>query len=123
MTQICGVYSQLLQLFPRGQLTQVVKQHQAEFGAKGFTCWEQFMAMLFGQVTHLTSPREVCLGAGRVRIAAETSGHQHSAEEIGSGLCQRQTSHGTLQGDIHVVTGKVPSRDGYAQSPQVSFQE
>jgi hypothetical protein len=62
MTQVCSVYSQLLQLFPRGQFAQVVKQHQAEFNAKGFTCWEQFVAMLFCQVAHLNSLREVCLG-------------------------------------------------------------
>ena len=62
MTQVCSVYSQLLQLFPRGQFAQVVKQHQAEFKAKGFTCWEQFVAMLFCQVAHLNSLREVCLG-------------------------------------------------------------
>jgi hypothetical protein len=62
MTQVCSVYSQLLQLFPRGQFANVVKQHHAEFSAKGFTCWEQFVAMLFCQVAHLNSLREVCLG-------------------------------------------------------------
>jgi hypothetical protein len=56
------VYSQLLQLFPRGQFAQLVKHHQAEFNAKGFTCWEQFVAMLFCQVAHLNSLREVCMG-------------------------------------------------------------
>jgi len=62
MTQVCSVYSQLLQLFSRGQFAQAVKQHQAEFNAKGFTCWEQFVAMLFCQVAHLNSLREVCMG-------------------------------------------------------------
>jgi len=60
--QVCSVYSQLLQLFPRGQFANAVKQHQAEFSAKGFACWEQFVAMLFCQVAHLNSLREVCLG-------------------------------------------------------------
>jgi Domain of unknown function (DUF4372) len=62
MTQVCSVYSQLLQLFPRGQFANAVKQHQAEFSAKEFTCWEQFVAMLVCQVAHLNSLREVCLG-------------------------------------------------------------
>jgi hypothetical protein len=47
MTPVRSLYSQLLQLFPRGQFAQAVKQHQAEFYSKGFTCWEQFVAMLF----------------------------------------------------------------------------
>ena len=62
MTPVFSVYSQLLQLFPRGQFAQVVKQHQAEFNAKGFTFGKQFVAMSFCQVAHLNSLREVCLG-------------------------------------------------------------
>jgi hypothetical protein len=52
----------LLQLIPRGQFNQAVKQHKAERAAKGFTCWGQFVAMLFCQVAHMNSLREVCLG-------------------------------------------------------------
>ena len=62
MTPVCSVYSQLLQLFSRGQFAKAVEQHQAERNAKGFTCWSQFVAMLFCQVAHLSSLREVCMG-------------------------------------------------------------
>jgi hypothetical protein len=56
------VFSQLLQLFPRGDFARAVKQHSAEKNAKGFTCWGQFVAMLFCQVAQLKSLREVCMG-------------------------------------------------------------
>lgn len=62
MTPVCSVFSQLLQLFPRGEFARAVKQHAAERNAKGFTCWGQFVAMLFCQVAQLKSLREVCLG-------------------------------------------------------------
>ena len=62
MIQVCSVFSQLLQLFPRGEFARAVKAHQAERNAKGFTCWGQFVAMLFCQVAHLKSLREVCMG-------------------------------------------------------------
>lgn len=62
MTQVCSVFSQLLQLFSRGEFARAVKQHSAERNAKGFTCWGQFVAMLFCQVAHLKSLREVCMG-------------------------------------------------------------
>ena len=62
MTQVCSVFSQLLQLFSRGEFERAVKQHSAERHAKGFTCWGQFVAMLFCQVAQLKSLREVCLG-------------------------------------------------------------
>jgi len=56
------VFSQLLQLFSRGEFSRAVKQHSAERNAKGFTCWGQFVAMLFCQVAQLRSLREVCMG-------------------------------------------------------------
>jgi hypothetical protein len=62
MVQVCSVYSQLLQLFSRGQFARAVKQHHAEHNAKGFSSWEQFVAMLFCQLAHLSSLREVCMG-------------------------------------------------------------
>jgi hypothetical protein len=62
MTPVSSIFSQLLQLIPRGQFNQAVKQHKAERAAKGFTCWGQFVAMLFCQVAHMNSLREVCLG-------------------------------------------------------------
>jgi hypothetical protein len=62
MTQVCSVFSQLLQLFPHREFAGAVKQHKAERHAKGFTCWGQFVAMLFCQVAQLKSLREVCMG-------------------------------------------------------------
>ena len=35
MLQVCSVYSQLLQLFSRGEFARAVKHHQAERNAKG----------------------------------------------------------------------------------------
>jgi hypothetical protein len=64
MTQVCSVFSQLLQLFSRGEFAQAVKEHKAERNAKGFTCWGQFVAMFFCQVAQLKSLREVCMGLG-----------------------------------------------------------
>ncbi len=62
MSQVCSVFSQLLQLFSRGEFARAVKQHGAERHAKGFSCWGQFVAMLFCQVAQMKSLREVCLG-------------------------------------------------------------
>jgi hypothetical protein len=62
VTQVCSVFSQLLQLFSRGEFARAVKKHSAERNAKGFTCWGQFVAMLFCQVAQMKSLREVCMG-------------------------------------------------------------
>jgi len=39
-----------------------VKKHNAERAAKGFTCWTQFVAMLFCQLGRADSLRDICNG-------------------------------------------------------------
>lgn len=62
MTRFSSIFSQLLQLFPRLEFEQAVKKHNAEHGAKGFTCWGQFVAMQFCQFGRAHSLREICGG-------------------------------------------------------------
>lgn len=62
MTRFSSIFSQLLQLFPRVEFEQAVKKHKADKGAKGFTCWGQFVAMLFCQLGRAHSLREICGG-------------------------------------------------------------
>jgi hypothetical protein len=60
MARVCSIFSQLLQLFPRLEFEALVRQHQAERHARGFTCWGQFVAMLFCQLGPAQSLREIC---------------------------------------------------------------
>ena len=52
MVQAASLFNQLLQHFPRTEFGSLVKKHQAERAAKGFTCWTQFVAMTFCQLAH-----------------------------------------------------------------------
>lgn len=62
MNRVCSIFSQLLQLFPRAEFEQAVKQHRAERHARGFTCWGQFVAMLFCQLGRAHSLTEITQG-------------------------------------------------------------
>ena len=62
MNRVCSIFAQLLQLFPRAQFQQAVRFHLAEHHARGFTCWGQFVAMLFCQLGQSKSLREICNG-------------------------------------------------------------
>lgn len=62
MNRVCSIFSQLLQLFPRAEFQHAVKDHKAERHARGFTCWGQFVAMLFCQLGRAQSLREICGG-------------------------------------------------------------
>src|SRR3989454_12317188 len=58
----CSMFSQLLKLFPRTEFQALVKRTYAERHARGFTCWGQFVAMLFCQLGRAHSLREICGG-------------------------------------------------------------
>jgi hypothetical protein len=62
MTRFCSIFSQLLQLFPRTDFQRAVVATNAERHARGFTCWGQFVAMLFCQLGRAHSLREICGG-------------------------------------------------------------
>lgn len=62
MNRVCSIFAQLLQLFPREQFQRAVVKHQAERHARGFSCWGQFVAMLFCQLGGARSLREICNG-------------------------------------------------------------
>jgi Domain of unknown function (DUF4372)/Transposase DDE domain len=62
MVQVASLFNQLLHHFPRLEFAALVKKHRAERAAKGFDCWTQFVAMLFCQLGHADSLREICNG-------------------------------------------------------------
>ena len=62
IVQTASLFNQLLQQFPRTEFGALVKKHSAERGAKGFSCWTQLVSMLFCQLAHADSLREICNG-------------------------------------------------------------
>jgi len=56
------MFSQILQLFPRSDFQLLVKETRAERHARGFSCWGQFVSMLFCQLGRAHSLREICHG-------------------------------------------------------------
>ena len=62
MIRVASLFSQLLHHFPRTEFAALVKEHGAERRAKGFSCWTQFVAMLFCHLARADSLREICHG-------------------------------------------------------------
>src|SRR6266540_3808759 len=55
-------FAHVLSLIDRHAFAAAVRRHRAEHGAKGFACWDQFVAMLFCQMGAAHSLREICGG-------------------------------------------------------------
>jgi len=59
------VFSQLLDHLPRHTFRRLVKRYRGDYRVRSFTCWDQFLAMIFAQLTYRESLRDIeaCLGA------------------------------------------------------------
>src|SRR5512140_46876 len=57
-----SLFAQILQIIPRADFESLVRETGAERDAKGFTCWAQFVAMLFCQLGQARSLREISDG-------------------------------------------------------------
>jgi len=62
MRKYNSLFSQLLGFFSRNEFHRMVNEHQAEYKAKGFSCWQQFVAMLFCQLGRANSLNEITKG-------------------------------------------------------------
>jgi len=55
------VFTQLMPLVCRYEFNKCVKQYCGNYRIKSFSCWDQFLAMSFGQITHRESLRDIVL--------------------------------------------------------------
>jgi hypothetical protein len=62
MNKFTSIFSQLLRLFTRIDFEKAVKETKAEYKAKGFTSWGQFVSMLFCQLGRAHTLREITNG-------------------------------------------------------------
>jgi Domain of unknown function (DUF4372)/Transposase DDE domain len=62
LNRVCSIFSQLLQLVPRPEFEARVQEHKAERHARGFSSWSHFISMLFCQLGHAQSLREITGG-------------------------------------------------------------
>ena len=62
MNRFCSMFSQILKVFPRLEFEAAVKNARAERHARGFSSWDQFVAMIFCQLGRAHSLREICGG-------------------------------------------------------------
>ena len=62
MVKTASLFSQLLEQIPRNEFAALAKKYKAERHARGFNCWTQLVGMLFCQLAHADSLREICNG-------------------------------------------------------------
>lgn len=61
MNQGKYVFSQIVSLISHKQFQTLVRRHKGEYKVKDFSCWKQFLCMVFGQLTHRESLSDTIL--------------------------------------------------------------
>lgn len=59
MSTFCSLFRQILNIIPRAQFEQLTHAHRSERHARGFTSWQQTVAMLFCHLGRAQSLREI----------------------------------------------------------------
>jgi hypothetical protein len=62
MLKVASLFSQVLHQFPRTEFASLVKKHNTELNAKGFTTWGHFVSMLFCHLAQADSLRGIANG-------------------------------------------------------------
>ncbi len=65
MNQGRTVFSQLISFLPDREFRRCVERYQGDLRLRGFSCWAQYLAMAFAQLTYRESLRDIeaCLGS------------------------------------------------------------
>ena len=61
MNQDKYIFSQLTDFLPYEEFKCVVKKHEGNKGVRDFTCWNQLLMMMFGQLSNCDSMRDLCI--------------------------------------------------------------
>jgi IS4 transposase len=107
-------FGELMKGIPRGMFERLVKKHQADKYSKGFRCWDQFAAMLYGQVTGSQSLRELelsfnsheghhyHLGARAIRRSTLADANNKRNVALYESLCQHllQRARGQVKNQV-----------------------
>ena len=72
MPSFCNLFQQIVSIIPRGRFEQLARKHRSEYHARGFTSWQQFIAMMFCHLARAQSLREIEHG---LRAAAGKLSH------------------------------------------------
>ena len=59
MNRFCSLFSQILKFIPRTDFEGEVRRLNAERHARGVSCWQQFVSMIFCQLGRAHSLREI----------------------------------------------------------------
>src|SRR5215471_15350520 len=78
MNQDKYIFSQLTEFLDYDKFSYIVQQYNGDKGIRGFSCWNQLLMMIFGQLSNRDSLRD---------LVTIIEAHQSKAYHLGFGRC------------------------------------
>lgn len=82
MAKYSAVLNQLLRLIPRDRFQAGVERHQGDKGVRNFSCWQQLVALFYGQLTGQQSLRD---------LVTAVNANLHKLGQVGLTALRRST--------------------------------
>ena len=109
-----SLFSQMLSLVDRHRFERLVREHKAERAAKGFSCWSQFVSMMFCQLAQAKSLREIIDGLacceGKVRHLGLEASPKRSTLSYGNSRRPWQLFEALFYSILEVARASAPAK-------------
>ena len=92
------VFSQLIEHLPSKEFQKCVSRYRGDSYLKSFSCWDQFLAMAFAQLTYRASLRDIetCLRSMHGKLYH--MGFRGRVARLDTGRCERVARLADLRG-------------------------
>jgi len=109
-----SLFSQMLSLVDRHRFERLVREHKAERAAKGFSCWSQFVSMMFCQLAQAKSLREIIDGLacceGKLRHLGLEASPKRSTLSYGNSRRPWQLFEALFYSILEVARASAPAK-------------
>ena len=105
MNQGKYIFAQLTDFLPRRVFDRIVDSYEGNKRVRSFTCWNQMLCMVFGQLTARDSMRDLMLS-----LEAHQSKYYHLGfgSTVSAEILARQTKEETVKSLFkHLLVGRV----------------
>jgi len=106
MNQGKYVFSQITEFLPRRVFDRIVKAHGGNKYVKSFTCWNQMLCMVFGQLSSRESMRDLMLGLEAHRPKYYHLGFGTTVSRRNLGTANEKRSHKIFEEFAYVLIGE-----------------
>jgi|SRR5271165_3973984 len=102
MNQGRTVFWQLISFLPDREFRRCVERYQGDLRLRGFSCWDQYLATAFAQLTYRESLRDIeaCLGSLQSSICATSAAPCRPMPTLASEGLKRIAELYAIEGEI-----------------------